>query len=154
MELSTLLRGVAEATRLRGFARFDFAFVAAPLTVRASSERLTRAFENLIDNAVSFSPPSGRIELRLDRDGDDAVVRVNDEGPGIPEAHLARIFDRFFCYRPERPERARDHTGLGLAIARAIVESAGGRVRAENRAGGGASFELRLPLELPARQRT
>jgi len=63
-------------------------------------------------------------------------------GPGIPDAHLARVFDRFFSYRPGEPRRK--HVGLGLAIARQIVESYGGTIGAANREGGGARFEVKL----------
>jgi two-component system OmpR family sensor kinase len=74
-----------------------------------------------------------------------AAVHIEDQGPGIPESHLGRIFDRFFTYRPDEP-RARDgHTGLGLAIAKAIVEGYGGFIVAGNQPEGGARFEVRLP---------
>ena len=71
-----------------------------------------------------------------------------DRGPGIPEAHLSRVFDRFFTYRPQEPGR-RDHAGLGLAIARTIVEGYGGTIAASNREGGGTSVEVKLPFALP-----
>jgi two-component system sensor histidine kinase ChvG len=72
-------------------------------------------------------------------------VRIEDQGPGIPETHLDRIFDRFFTYRPGEPHARDGHTGLGLAIAKAIVEGYGGAIRAENRGEGGARFEVVLP---------
>jgi signal transduction histidine kinase len=73
-------------------------------------------------------------------------VTVSDEGPGIPAAHAARIFDRFFSYRPGGAgEPGRLHTGLGLAIVKSIVEGYGGSVSAANNPGGGAAFTVRMP---------
>jgi hypothetical protein len=74
-----------------------------------------------------------------------AIVTVADHGPGIPDEHLHRIFDRFFSWRPDDPLSRQRHTGLGLAIVKAIVEGYGGAVTARNRTGGGAAFEVRLP---------
>jgi two-component system sensor histidine kinase ChvG len=71
------------------------------------------------------------------------VITVEDEGPGIPDGHLDRIFDRFFTYRPADAQR--EHVGLGLAIARQIVESYGGSIHAANRKPSGACFTVRLP---------
>ena len=73
-----------------------------------------------------------------------ALTRIEDEGPGIPEAHVGRIFDRFFTYRPAAARRDRRHTGLGLSIVRAIVAGYGGTVTGANAEEGGAVFEVRL----------
>jgi signal transduction histidine kinase len=73
------------------------------------------------------------------------VATVADSGPGIPEGHLERVFDRFFSYRPGEAS-PREHTGLGLAIAKAIVEGYSGSIVARNREGGGTAIEVRLPL--------
>jgi two-component system sensor histidine kinase ChvG len=120
------------------------------LRVVASPDRLAQVVENLLDNAVSFTPPEGRVEVSVARRDGRAVIAVSDTGPGIPEAHLGRLFDRFFSYRPGEADDPRSgsdgHNGLGLAIARAIVERYGGEIRAENRPEGGARFELELPV--------
>ncbi len=114
-----------------------------PLIVTASEDRLAQAFANILENAISFSPVDGQVEVSMfERDG-WAVVRVDDEGPGIPPEHLDRIFDRFFSFRPADQ---RNHDGLGLAIAHAVVNGYGGSIRAENLAPGGARIEVRLPL--------
>jgi two-component system, OmpR family, sensor histidine kinase ChvG len=85
------------------------------------------------------------VALARSPDGSVAVT-VSDEGPGIPAAHHARIFDRFFSYRPEGAgEPGRLHTGLGLAIVRAIVEGYGGTVAATNNPDRGAAFTVRMP---------
>ena len=111
-------------------------------SVRASRERIAQVFENLIANAVSFAPDRSTVEVGVTARDGLCRVTVDDRGAGIPEAHLDRIFDRFFTYRPS--EGRREHVGLGLAIARQIIESYGGTIVASNRAGGGAHFEVRL----------
>jgi two-component system sensor histidine kinase ChvG len=118
---------------------------AHPVIVNASPERLSQVFVNLLDNARSFSPPGGTVTVALDAWDGIAIVQVEDEGPGIPETHMGKIFDRFFTYRPGEPRARNGHTGLGLAIAKAIVEAYGGTITAGNRPEGGTRFEVRLP---------
>ncbi|MDA8016108.1 MAG: ATP-binding protein [Thermoanaerobaculia bacterium] len=115
-----------------------------PVQIEASPDRIVQVLENLLDNATGFSPEGATIRIDLTTDSDDAVLEVADQGPGIPEENLETIFDRFFSYRPEG-KGGTGHTGLGLAIARAIVEGAGGDLSARNGNGGGAVFCLRLP---------
>jgi two-component system, OmpR family, sensor histidine kinase ChvG len=136
------LAGAADATATEG-RRVRLDAPPAPLHVVASRERLAQVFENLLANAVSFTPPASTVIVRLTEKGGRAIVAIEDEGPGIPEAHLERIFGRFFSYRPA--ESRRDHVGLGLAIARQIVESYGGTIAAANRPSGGAVFSVSLP---------
>lgn len=114
--------------------------------VRAHPERLAQVVENLVDNAVSFSPVPGSVRATVHREGGDAVLTVRDQGPGIPAEHRDRIFERFFSWRPGATSARHEHAGLGLAIARAIVDAYGGRIRALPH-DGGALFEVRLPLE-------
>ena len=116
---------------------------APDLRVLASRDRLAQVVDNLLMNAASFSPPGSQVTITLRESNRRAVISVDDTGPGIPEAHLERIFARFFTYRPDDPRR--EHVGLGLAIARQIVESYGGTIRAANRPEGGARFEVVLP---------
>jgi two-component system sensor histidine kinase ChvG len=113
--------------------------------------RLGQVFRNLIANAVSFSPPDGRIRLGAWKDKGRAVVTVEDQGSGIPENKLNSIFDRFYTERP-KGEKFGTHSGLGLSISRQIVEAHGGEITAENRRDHsgricGARFVVRLPLE-------
>ena len=113
--------------------------------VMGEESRLARVFDNLVDNAISFSPDGGLVEIAAARIGEDVVVAVEDEGPGIaPEAREA-IFNRFQSIRPEGEAFGR-HSGLGLAIAKAIVEGHDGRIEAEDRYDGrtGARFVIRL----------
>lgn len=125
--------------------RCELALPDEPLVVEASPDRLRQILGNLIDNAESFSPADAAVEVSADRAGETIRVRVRDHGPGIAEEHLTRIFERFFCYRPDQPDARREHTGLGLPIARTIAQSYGGDIRASNHPDGGAVFELTLP---------
>lgn len=121
----------------------------ANLAVQAVGDRLVQVLRNLIGNAQSFSPPNGRIWLRAREESGTVIIAVEDEGPGIPEAKLEHIFDRFYTERPTG-ERFGQHSGLGLSISRQIVEALHGRISAENRRGSkgqvmGARFVVRLP---------
>jgi two-component system sensor histidine kinase ChvG len=122
---------------------------AGPFRVRANEGRVVQVFQNLLSNALSFSPAPGHVKIAIRREGIWIVATVDDEGPGIPKGGLARIFERFYSERPEG-ERFGMHSGLGLSISRQIVESHGGTIRVENRVkeGGvisGARFTVRLP---------
>lgn len=146
LELGALLEKIVDGFRMREGARvrFELDVPPAPLVVDASEDRLIQVFENVLDNAASFSPAGGAVRVSLRADANAAVVRVEDEGPGIPEAHIGRIFDRFFTYRPASARRDSRHTGLGLAIVRSIVAGYGGSVMGMN-GERGAAFEVRLP---------
>jgi two-component system sensor histidine kinase ChvG len=121
----------------------------AGMAVLAVEDRLVQVLRNLIGNAHSFSPHKGRILVRV-KDIDPLVeISVEDQGPGIPEANLEHIFDRFYSERP-RGEKFGQHSGLGLSISRQIVEALQGQISAENvrDAAGkvlGARFIVRLP---------
>jgi two-component system, OmpR family, sensor histidine kinase ChvG len=143
IDVSMLLRQIAEGFLHQG-QRVDLS-APAPLFVRATSDRLAQVFENLLANAFSFAPDGLPVEIVASSTDRTCVVTVSDRGPGIPPAHLDRVFERFFTYRPTGADR-RDHAGLGLAIAKAIVEGYGGSIRAQNRDGGGATIAVRLPL--------
>lgn len=147
--LGELLAGILEAFRLRFGEKLHFVLDAGGEEARvdAAPARLAEAFENLVDNAASFAPPGSEVRVALRREGAEAVVEVRDQGPGIPEEHLERVFERFFSWRPapDPEEGSLAHMGLGLAISRAVVEGYGGSLRARNDPSGGACFEVRLP---------
>jgi two-component system sensor histidine kinase ChvG len=153
VSLNALLERICEGFRLRKSpVSFELETPPETIAVQASEERLAQVFENLLDNAASFSPPGESVRVRLSRERGGAEVTVSDRGPGIPPEHLSRIFDRFFTWRPDAPAERdgghRDrHTGLGLSIVRTIVEGYGGTVTAESEPGArqGATFTVRMP---------
>jgi two-component system sensor histidine kinase ChvG len=113
--------------------------------VRASPDRLIQVFDNILENARSFAP-GGPIDISVRSEAAHCTIAFEDRGPGIPPGHLDRVFERFFSYRQPDSGGRGGHAGLGLAIARTIVEGYGGSMSARNREGGGACFEVRLPL--------
>lgn len=114
--------------------------------VLGSEEMIETVLENLIDNAVSFSPPGGEVLICLTRDGRHAHITVSDEGPGIPPERLERIFDRYHSERrPETANEASSYFGIGLWIARRNVEAMGGTIVAENRDPHGLTIHVQLP---------
>jgi two-component system, OmpR family, phosphate regulon sensor histidine kinase PhoR len=112
-------------------------------TVRADPAKLHDALRNLVANAITYAPEHSTIRIDATRAGDRVAIAVSDEGPGIPEEDLSRVFERF--YRVDK-SRARDPggTGLGLAIVKHLVELHGGSVRAENNAERGARFTITI----------
>jgi two-component system sensor histidine kinase ChvG len=109
--------------------------------------RLERVFTNLLDNAVSFSPDNGVVEVSATCSDNTVIIRIVDQGPGIPENERENIFRRFHSERPTN-EGFGKHSGLGLAIARTIIEGHHGTISVHDRedGGSGACFEIRLPV--------
>ena len=147
LSTSTLLEGVkAELTPLldEKALRVDIDVAPAAQTVMADPARLHDALKNLVENAAHYAPAESTITLLATQRADGLAFAVEDGGPGIPEADLPRIFERF--YRVER-SRARNPggTGLGLAIVKHLIGLHGGTVAASNRPGGGSSFVVTLP---------
>ena len=134
-------RGVERGVRIR------FDQVDDQLVTLGEGARLERVFENLIDNALSFSPDGALIAIAAACEEDELVLRIEDEGPGVPEDEREAIFRRFQSIRPTS-EAFGQHSGLGLAIARTIVEGHQGTIAVESREDrlGGARFVVRLPL--------
>jgi two-component system phosphate regulon sensor histidine kinase PhoR len=146
-DLRDLLQGVLDD--LSGMLRERGQRVAVDITadaavVRADPARLHDIIRNLVANASRYAPEGTVVGIDVERADGRAVIRVLDEGPGIPTEDLTRVFERF--YRVDK-SRARDPggTGLGLAIVKHLVELHGGRVWAENRPEGGARFSVELP---------
>jgi two-component system sensor histidine kinase ChvG len=109
---------------------------AAPWVVQGHDGRLGQVLVNLLDNARSFSPPGRDVRVTLSRSASQIVISVEDDGPGIPDHALERVFERFYTDRPE--QGFGQNSGLGLSISRQIVEAHGGTIRAENRLAPGA----------------
>jgi two-component system, OmpR family, sensor histidine kinase ChvG len=129
----------------------SYAAGAHPYRVTGHESRLSQVIVNLLDNAISFSPPGGRVAVLANRKGSEIHIAVEDAGPGIAPENLERIFERFYTDRPQ--ENFGQNSGLGLNISRQIVVAHGGRLSAENRTptggntngGGGARFVIQLP---------
>jgi len=135
-----------EERRLTGDVRIAFARPrAASAIVLGEPGRLARAIDNLVDNAISFSPAGSLVEVAVARVGDEVRIRIDDEGPGVPPNVREAIFNRFVSVRPESDDFGR-HSGLGLAIARAIVKGHNGEIDVADRddAPSGARFTIRL----------
>ena len=118
---------------------------AQDVPVRIFSSRIVQILDNILQNAISFSPEQGKITARFMVDDGQAKIIIEDEGPGIPVGKIEAIFDRFYTERPEG-EAFGNHSGLGLSISRQIAEAHKGQLYAENRSEGGARFVLSLPI--------
>jgi heavy metal sensor kinase len=119
---------------------------APSLTVRGDRLILRQALINLIDNAVKYSPPGGSIEVRVRAMSKDVLIEVQDSGPGIPEEHADKVFQRFYRIDKART-RAEGGTGLGLSIVEWAVSVHGGKVELMRDATPGCTFVIHLPLD-------
>jgi two-component system sensor histidine kinase ChvG len=150
VDLGTLIEQLVEsweARRETGSARIAFARPRKDsAVVMGKPDRLARALNAILDNAVSFSPPDGLIEIAVGRVGNEVLIRIEDEGPGVPAEAREAIFNRFHSVRPDAENFGR-HSGLGLAIAQAIVNGHDGEIDVQDRedAPSGARFTIRLP---------
>jgi two-component system sensor histidine kinase ChvG len=120
--------------------------IAPGVIVMGEEEMIETVIENLVENAISFSPEGDNIGVRLEARGQFAELLVGDAGPGVPETDLERIFDRYFSQRAPKHEGDGAHFGIGLWIARRNVEALGGTIRAENRRPNGLLMRVTLPL--------
>jgi chemotaxis family two-component system sensor kinase Cph1 len=139
-EALALLRPLAEA---KGVALDQQA--APDLRVLADRERVFQVVSNLVGNAIKFTPAGGRISLRVAASGGEALFAVTDTGPGVAPENLSRIFERYW----QAPDGRREGSGLGLYIAKGIVEAHGGKIWVERADTGGAAFKFTLPLAEP-----
>lgn len=118
-----------------------------PLLVRGDQEALREATENLLTNAIRYTPAGGNVGVTAKRDGSEVILEVRDSGPGIEPRHQERIFERFYRVDQAR-SRELGGTGLGLAIVKHIILAHGGRVVMESSPGEGSVFRITLPLEM------
>ena len=105
---------------------------------------MRRVFSNLLDNAIKYTLPGGRVYVSLEDRGGQAIVRVSDTGIGISKDNMARIFDRFFRVDSSR-SREIGGVGLGLSISKNIVELHGGEIELDSKLGKGSTFVVKLP---------
>jgi len=116
------------------------------LNARFDDERILQVLFNLLSNAFKFSERGTQVVLSARKVGNMAVIQVDDEGRGIPEEMLEAVFERFKQVDPAQDGKRRRGSGLGLAISKAIVESHGGKIKAERRRPKGTSMRFTLPL--------
>jgi len=151
IDLGLLIEKMIVAREARGVPRGVRLAFARPrkdvAVVLGEEQRLLRVLDNLMDNAVSFSPDNGLVQVIATVADDAVLVSVEDEGPGVPESERETVFRRFHSVRPEG-EAFGKHSGLGLAIARSIIEGHQGQIRIADRedAQRGARFIMTLPM--------
>jgi len=137
VDLADVARNAAEALEpLAGKKGSQLSIATAPCVVFGDRERLLQVVTNLLDNAIKFTPAGGRVEVKVAR----GILRVSDTGPGIPPERLPRIFDRF-----ARTGAMNAGAGLGLSIAKKIVELHGWTIAVESTVGKGTTFTVTLP---------
>ncbi len=148
VDLAALVREVVEDVRFEGSMRGCGVEAHAPetLTISGDAEMLRHAVENVLRNALRHTPDDGRIGVRLEKKRDTCRLKVEDNGPGVPEAALEQIFRPFFRVDASR-QRASGGTGMGLSISESAVRAHRGRIWAENRRQGGLAVVMELPLE-------
>jgi heavy metal sensor kinase len=148
VDVAAALASVVETMRPLAEAKDLQVFRCGPerLTIPGDEARLRQVFFNVLDNAIKYTPVGGRVEVRLERNNQSAVVRVVDTGIGIPPEHLPHVFERFYRVDGSRT-RDRGGNGLGLSIARAIVTAHGGRIELESAPGCGTGCSITLPAE-------
>jgi signal transduction histidine kinase len=145
LTLASVLRQASESFRpaaTKRDVRFDIISSVDGMVIRADPLRVSQLVDNLVGNAIKFTPEKGRVTLKAAPDGDSVLVQVTDTGPGIPPSDIPHLFDNFW------QARRNDHrgVGLGLAIAKGVVEAHGGKIWCESTVGAGSTFSFTLPL--------
>ena len=145
-----MMAGYEDKVRIRGL-RMEVRIV-PDIHIMGGVDLIETALENVIDNALSFSPPQGVVTVALTREGDNAVLVIADSGPGVDSRHIDKIFERYFSHRPltrahDEAVEGDSHFGIGLWVVRRNIEALDGRVTADNRPQGGLAVTIRLPME-------
>jgi signal transduction histidine kinase len=149
IDVTALVQEVIEASRPLLDKKEQRIEVDAPeyVAVSGDPDRLREAIDNLVSNAIKYSPIGGRIRMSVGRNGDDTVIRVSDNGPGLSPEDMGRLFGRFQRLSA-KPTAGESSTGLGLSIVKRIVELHGGQITAESLGpGSGTTFTIALPSE-------
>jgi len=140
VDLAALVEAVAEAMRAdERWSQTRLDVETSPGAVHGVPGRLETVFRNLLENAARYAGPDGYVKLEMVSSNARIVISISDDGPGISPEDLPRVFDRFFTRRLDQ-----DGTGLGLALARAVVEAHGGHIEATSSPGRGATFTVTL----------
>jgi two-component system sensor histidine kinase VicK len=132
--------------------RFVLDFPSRPLWASIDAGRIEQTLRNLLGNAIKYSPEGGTITVQGSRRRDQVLIRVADQGIGIPPGDLEHIFERFYRVESEVTENVRG-AGLGLSVCRGIVELHGGHIWVESQPGVGSDFYFTLPVDGPNRDR-
>jgi signal transduction histidine kinase len=143
-EVGEILGSVASKLTPQQSERVRFQIPETVPFVEADFSQLVRALDNVVENAIAYSPVEEPVTVRVASDDEHVSVIVEDRGPGVPDAEKVRVFDKF--YRGAASAAVPGGTGLGLAIAREIVNSHGGRIWVEDAAPRGARFIVQLPV--------
>lgn len=147
--LTQLMAGYEDKVRISGL-RMEVR-ITPGIHVMGGIDLIETAIENIVDNALSFSPPHGIVTVTLTRDDHEATLVISDSGPGVDSRHIDKIFERYFSHRPHRREHDEaveggTHFGIGLWVVRRNIEALDGTVTAANRPQGGLAVTVRLPL--------
>lgn len=122
--------------------------------VTGDGDRLSQVFDNLVENAIKHTPAGGQVTISSELSGREVLVKVQDQGPGIPPEEADRIFERFYQLDKSRRGGPAHSLGLGLAIASQIIQAHGGEIFVENAADTGSIFTVKLPIHPPAKEPT
>jgi signal transduction histidine kinase len=150
IDLASLIGNVARSGNIMSDGRVEITSgVSGDLTVQGDSDRLKQVLLNLVDNAIKHTPEGGHVTIQASNpDGVTVHVAVCDTGVGIPPEDLPHVFERFYRVDKSR-SRAQGGAGLGLAIAKSIVEAHSGRISVQSTVGQGTCFEFTLPAYRP-----
>ncbi|MGY3371096.1 signal transduction histidine kinase [Bradyrhizobium sp. GM2.4] len=147
VDVAALVKEVAEANQPLAVNKQQAISVTAPVNVvtMCDTDRIREAIDNLISNAIKYSPIGGKIGVVVSHEGGDTIVRVSDEGAGLSPEDLGRLFGRFQRLSA-KPTAGESSTGLGLSIVKRIIDMHGGEVTAESEGPGkGSTFTITLP---------
>ena len=150
-DLVPLLRKLCDDANFEGTSghrKVAFSSTVDAAMVATNGDLLHKVFDNILRNALAHTPENSRVDVSLERAGDSVTVRITDQGPGVPEEQLDRIFDEFYRVDSART-RGSGGYGLGLAIARRVIQGHGGCIRAEN-TGSGLAVSVTLPTSPPS----
>ena len=145
VDLAELASAAVDSARVAAEAKgLTLSLEVEPVRTEADPSRIAQLFDNLVSNAIKFTPAGGTVTVRVGHIGEQAVLEVEDSGMGIPEEEQQHLFERFFRTSSARRQEI-PGTGLGLAICRAIAEAHGGTIEAESAEGVGTTFRVTLP---------